>query len=1445
MKHLHKRNIFILLSLWTVFIQKGMGQIASDTLGCVPLLVQFTSPIDTLSNVIWDFKDGASSDRKNASHVFIQPGVFQVTLSNYGQVVATKTITVYARPDIAIAADIYEGCAPLTVNFQNNTTVPTGVRIEGYLWDFGDGDGSSAVSPAHQYNTVDHFNITVNLSTNVENCNITRTFNKFININSALNTGFIIDSIAPLCTYPSYMYLRNIGEKNPSFTYKWKLGNGTTSSEMQPAPVKIDKDSLYSISLEVNNNKGCIARVGSQADVTFFPKLAFIYQDTTCAAKQTQILTQSNATVFRWNFGTAANPEFSNVKNPEVTFNENGRYDVAVYYESKEGCKHDTMFTVNVLKKDADFTMSPEIICSLPAQIVCKAKAENYGSYEWNEIQGGPTHTFTIPYKKRDRFYQNKEEEVPVRLKVFHEGCEADTTIYYKYILPNAQFTISDHEGIIPFTVHIQDVSQSVLPIIRWIIDWGDGTIIEYDKETILTAHHEYTEQGNYYINMSLFTEGGCEDLYFGALFTAHDPTPGNIKCNCKCSAMDGILCYKQPLNIFMDNQPSQIDALHFNLGPTIGNCDQQFYMTGAVMYNDPGKYQLTATLENGGEFTEVEGLEIQVLGPRAVMDYNVNCDGSYSVYFSHKSKDYTSVKWLIEGKEMTEHHFSYIFPGRGDYPVSLIAYNDTHSCNPDTVHTLIRLRDVRAKIETKPEWCFNVEQELIASGSVDEVSGCKMGYTWSFPVTDKPNIISDRDTITTLMPPGMQRIVLTVRDVNGCEAKDSVEITSYFIHAGFFADADRICTPLEVLFTDTSAHDLPIERYQWSFNDQVNQPVVSHTFTKIDSLFLNISLTIVDTKGCKSTASQLFQTYNPRAEIFVPSVVCEGVQATFLATEMTDNRSLLEYKWVVDNIEICNSDRCTTPGFSPGNHTGSLLITEVSTRCNQSYDISFYATKRPQAVISALDDSVFCYPKTLQLFGDKSITDSKDRVSYRWSYSNGRSSTKTNTLETFGKGSYNIKLTVRSIYQCESTADINVKLIGPEGAFVADKDRICKGETIKYTLVNPKEVKHYFWDFGQGEVDNNKSPVAFTYNYFPPSGKTFASLVLYGHEKNCRVIQSMPVDFYKVHASFVPDTVCGSTMRIINKTIGARKATWNWAGKTTQNLDSVIVIQSQQYGSFPLKLSIEGLEGNCKDSMSAHVTFREPAILKLPPSIAPCEGDTVALAYNPTYRYEFSPAEYAVISGNQIHLIPGGGKDLEITATSVDGCTSNHKIKIGSRNISNKEFKKTVYTCEDLWQDKIMVDSSAETTITWGIPGLAATDWLSCTNCRNPRLQQPYAGLIYATVYDRNTCVIKDYQFNIINPEVKIPNVFSPNGDGENDLFRPVALQTDISEMFQLEEFRIYNRWGKEIYNEPLAWDGITEGRPATADVYYYNIVYSIGESCLIKVKGDVTLMR
>src|SRR5206468_4199490 len=68
---------------------------------------------------------------------------------------------------------------------------------------------------------------------------------------------------------------------------------------------------------------------------------------------------------------------------------------------------------------------------------------------------------------------------------------------------------------------------------------------------------------------------------------------------------------------------------------------------------------------------------------------------------------------------------------------------------------------------------------------------------------------------------------------------------------------------------------------------------------------------------------------------------------------------------------------------------------------------------------------------------------------------------------------------------------------------------------------------------------------------------------------------------------------------------------------------------------------------------------------------------------------------------------------------------------------------------------------------------------------------------------------------------DVFIPNSFSPNNDGVNDVFRIVA-----ADGYRLVRFQIYNRWGQVIYSADdisKGWDGNFRGLPQPQDTYVY----------------------
>jgi len=121
-------------------------------------------------------------------------------------------------------------------------------------------------------------------------------------------------------------------------------------------------------------------------------------------------------------------------------------------------------------------------------------------------------------------------------------------------------------------------------------------------------------------------------------------------------------------------------------------------------------------------------------------------------------------------------------------------------------------------------------------------------------------------------------------------------------------------------------------------------------------------------------------------------------------------------------------------------------------------------------------------------------------------------------------------------------------------------------------------------------------------------------------------------------------------------------------------------------------------------------------------------------------------------------------------------------------------------------------------------------------------RIELP--GYVTLTVTDPFGCVgINEVYINAKSCcNVAFPNAFTPNGDGKNDIFRPIT-----AGHHQLHVFRVANRWGQIVYetvNERDGWNGSFNGVPQDIGVYYYYIKYDCNGQT-IEEKGDVTLIR
>jgi gliding motility-associated-like protein len=99
--------------------------------------------------------------------------------------------------------------------------------------------------------------------------------------------------------------------------------------------------------------------------------------------------------------------------------------------------------------------------------------------------------------------------------------------------------------------------------------------------------------------------------------------------------------------------------------------------------------------------------------------------------------------------------------------------------------------------------------------------------------------------------------------------------------------------------------------------------------------------------------------------------------------------------------------------------------------------------------------------------------------------------------------------------------------------------------------------------------------------------------------------------------------------------------------------------------------------------------------------------------------------------------------------------------------------------------------------------------------------------------------------RYRVKGNEVKIPNAFTPNGDGTNDTYFP-----EIDGVAKVTDFKVYNRFGQLIHNNPFRpWDGSFEGQAQPVGVYVCQITYEIDEHAqgrrIVHEQINLTLIR
>jgi len=138
----------------------------------------------------------------------------------------------------------------------------------------------------------------------------------------------------------------------------------------------------------------------------------------------------------------------------------------------------------------------------------------------------------------------------------------------------------------------------------------------------------------------------------------------------------------------------------------------------------------------------------------------------------------------------------------------------------------------------------------------------------------------------------------------------------------------------------------------------------------------------------------------------------------------------------------------------------------------------------------------------------------------------------------------------------------------------------------------------------------------------------------------------------------------------------------------------------------------------------------------------------------------------------------------------------------------------------------------------------------LSCTDCKNPMASPTVTTTYYLTLNDTTNdcnCGISGDSVTIAvvsNCSIYIPDAFSPNGDGVNDVFS-VYIPSCINPGNYT--FQVFDRWGEKVFssNDPKkGWDGTYNGKEMDNDVFIYVLTYSANNAGIVH-KGNVSLIK
>jgi gliding motility-associated-like protein len=1420
--------------------------ISNVNTGCAPLAVQFTD--QSTNNPFswnWDFGNGQLSTARNPSISYSLPGTYTVRLvvrnaAGIAEEIKTDYITVSPSAVVSFVANMTTACAPATIQFTDQSTTPPGAgTITDWLWDFGDGNTSNQQNPTHTYTTTGFYTVSLQI-TSSSGCRSFTSIGRYIRIVSGIDVNFAFTEPAT-CVGPFLINFQDQSSGPGTLNYLWNFGNGGPTSTLQNPSAIYATPGVYTVQLSIQSDLGCTGNI--TRDITISGKTTdFIVSPTICIGQTVTFQNNSSPSPISssWDFGDGTT---SSQTNPVKTFLTAGTFPIKLI-NNYGNCIDSITKPVTVLAQPTvDFTANDSTSCSSPFTVQFTDNSPVGANWLWDfgdgstSTQQNPVHTYTTP-----GYYD-------VSLTISLPGGCTNTLIKQQYIQIQPvviNFTNVPAGGCIPFSFSPLFTIQTVDNIVSYSWDMGEpGATYSTQFPT-----HTYTTAGNFTVTLTVTTQSGCTQTLTvpNAVLTG---TPPSVNF----SFAPNNVCAITPVQ-FTDlstTTPGADVRWLWEFGDGITSNLQNPVHT----YRDTGILIVRLTVFNNGCTARVEQ-PIQVLPPVAIFGYTVNCNNNLQVTFADTSlvnPIYGAItyEWRM-GDPANTIFFglpppTFTYPAFGTYTATLIVTNGP--CSYTTTHDVVLVDEAADFTISKNPVC---RDETFTLSAINSNASSIASYNWTVGGTVLGS--TARSVDHSIGAYGSYDVTLTTTDINGCTLTKTV--ANYITVRGPVADFNTTtggaCVNKAVIFNDLSTPAGTITQWSWNFGDGGQQSFTggpfTHTYNQTGSY--NVKLIVRDNANCYDsiTRNNYVVITSPIAAFRADTIYCPQSPLQFSDTSIGSG---LSYNWDFGDGGTSTLQN-PTHSYPPGDNSYTVKLRIIDlVGCEDSVTKNLYVDIRsPKPEFDMQDSTGICIPlvTTFTFRGT-------DYSSFYWDFGDGTTSTAMNPAHFYNAyGTYTPKLYLVGPGGCIDSSQGTVTIYNTANEQINFNPGVaCNSALIDLSFTTPPGFKFKFY-FGDGTIDSSLNH-SLTHFYSTPG--VYTPYVQVTDRFGCEGYTiGAPITIWGAIPLFSKDKkeFCDNgEVFFVNYTLSNDPVTstvWDFGDGNTSNTFEPSHVYTGP-GTYIVRLTVS-TQNQCTSSFTDTIRVYSTPQLSLVARDTICvnssERFTAQIALPDStinWRWDLGNGNTSEVRDPVVVYTTPGDYTARLIAYNKLGCadTLTHRVHVVA-----------IPTAVPV-VTPITIISGASTQLNMTYTGaIASYNWipvqrLDCADCPYPMANPQFTTNYVVQVQDRYGCRgLGEITVQVVcnGQNFFIPNTFSPNGDGSNDVFYPRG-----TGLFRIKAFRIFNRWGQVVFekrefpvNDPgHGWDGRYRGQKPMADVYVYQVELLCANGELVKYSGNIALIQ